>query len=283
MKTIPIRKIKEPVFSESFSIRNVENLLSGNDMIQDSHRHTFFLLLVLEKGKGEHVIDFVAHPVSDYSVFFMRPGQVHKLILRYGSSGYLIGFTQDFYSTHGRPLHQVFRKVSKKNYYGLDSTSFKRILSPLNSIFHECIEKQENYKEVIKANLDVFFIELLRHSQSSENTLHTTNHYAQERLEELLELLEQHILAKKQVVQYASMLHLTTYQLNAICKEMLGKTCSELINEHIILEAKRHLLGTSSQVNQIAYHLGYEDTSYFIRFFKKHTGYSPEMFRQNVK
>jgi AraC-like DNA-binding protein len=79
------------------------------------------------------------------------------------------------------------------------------------------------------------------------------------------------------------MLNLSSYQLNAIVRATLGKTCSELIIEYILLESKRYLLATSHQVTQIAYHLGYEDVSYFIRFFKKHTGYSPEAFRNNLK
>jgi AraC-like DNA-binding protein len=95
--------------------------------------------------------------------------------------------------------------------------------------------------------------------------------------------MEAHISKLKQVSQYAEMLHLSSYQLNAITKSMLGKTCSAMIDEHIILESKRYLLATSGQVNQIAYQLGYEDVSYFIRFFKKHTGYSPEAFRKNFR
>jgi len=79
------------------------------------------------------------------------------------------------------------------------------------------------------------------------------------------------------------MMHLSAYQLNAITKTALGKTSSELINEWIILESKRNLLATTNQINQIAFQLGYEDVSYFIRFFKKHTGYSPEAFRANFK
>jgi AraC family transcriptional activator of pobA len=51
----------------------------------------------------------------------------------------------------------------------------------------------------------------------------------------------------------------------------------------VILEAKRCLLATSNQVNQTAYRLGYEDVSYFIRFFKKQTGYSPEAFRNSFR
>jgi AraC family transcriptional activator of pobA len=128
-----------------------------------------------------------------------------------------------------------------------------------------------------------FFIELVRHRQNRESPSNKDTQYTQERLEEFLALIETHISTQKQVSQYADSLNLSTYQLNAIAKASLGKTCSELINEYIILESKRYLLATSNQITQIAYHLGYDDISYFIRFFKKHTGYSPETFRQNFK
>jgi hypothetical protein len=43
-------------------------------------------------------------------------------------------------------------------------------------------------------------------------------------------------------------MNLSTYQLNAVTRTSLNKTSSELINEHIILEAKRGLLATSSRL-----------------------------------
>jgi YesN/AraC family two-component response regulator len=79
------------------------------------------------------------------------------------------------------------------------------------------------------------------------------------------------------------MMKLSPYQLNAITKATIGKTTSDLINEHLVLEAKKHLLATTNQVKDIAFQLGFEDVSYFIRFFKKHTGYSPEVFRHNSR
>jgi AraC family transcriptional activator of pobA len=133
---------------------------------------------------------------------------------------------------------------------------------------------------VIKASLHIFFIELIRNRKSKKDS-NSVNPYAQEQLEKFLELLEAHISNSKQTSHYAAMLSLSLYQLNAITRATLGKTCSELINECIILESKRYLLATPSQVNQIASYLGYEDVSYFIRFFKKHTGYTPEVFRNN--
>lgn len=253
----------------------------GKDMIQELHRHDFFFVLALEKGRGSHEIDFTSYEVCDHSIFFMRPGQVHHHTLKAGSTGYLMQFKTDFHSPQGELSHQLLRRASNPNLYQLDANRFQKLLSLLTYIFQEYTDRQEGYQEVIKANLGIFFIELVR--QHGKSISDNGNPYTQQRLEEFLELLEMHVSNCKQASEYAEMLNLSPYQLNAIIKASLGKTCSEQINEHIILEAKRYLLATTNQVNQIAYHLGYDDVSYFIRFFKKHTGYSPETFRLNFR
>ncbi len=287
MKNIPIRQIhkiqKEPDLSGSFSIRDIHELLDGKDMIQELHRHDFFFIMALSKGTGNHEIDFTAYEVCDHSVFLMRPGQVHQLSLNAGSRGFLIQFKPDFFYPQNSLSQELLRKVSNRNYCKLELDNFKKLFSILNYVFREYTGKEEGFQEVIKSNLSIFFIELVRHRQNKKTTSHDINPYIQEQLEKLLALLENHIAQHKQVSQYADMLHLSTYQLNAITKEAMGKTCSELINDCIILESKRYLLATTNQVNQIADQLGYEDVSYFIRFFKKHTGYTPELFRQNFK
>jgi AraC family transcriptional regulator, transcriptional activator of pobA len=284
---IPIRYIHAPDkdlgLSEGFRIRSVQEVLAGKDMVQELHRHDFFFVLALERGAGSHEIDFASLKVCDHSVFFMRPGQVHQLALKAGSTGYLMEFKNDFYHPHDRLSHQLLRRASNKNLCRVRANGFNRLLGILTFIFQEYTGKQELYQEVIKANLGIFFIELVRNRQNRESPSHHVNLYAQERLEEFFELLETQISTHKQVSQYADLLNLSPYQLNAITKAMLGKTGSELINEHTILEAKRNLLATSDQVSQIAFQLGYEDVSYFIRFFKRHTGFSPEAFRRNLK
>jgi len=107
--------------------------------------------------------------------------------------------------------------------------------------------------------------------------------YARERYEELMQALEANIQTEKSPAGYAAMFNLSLYQLNSITKQISGKTISGLITEQILLEAKRHLLGTTAQVKDIAFGLGYEDVSYFVRFFKKHTGHTPDSFRRNLR
>lgn len=284
METIPVRHLnqtlKEPCFSGSFDILDLEVYLSGKDMVQELHRHSFFYILVLEKGKGTHHIDFIPHPVQDDAVFIMRPGQVHELSLENGSTGYLLKFSPDFYAPLSEADSQVLRKVSSKDFYVLSRDTMENVLFLLRNIYKENKEKQESYMEAIRSYLAVFFIKLLRQSQEAAVSANHSSDYMQERLEAFQELIITSAAQFKQVSHYAEQLNLSTYQLNAITKARLNKTCSELINDNLLLEAKRYLLATSNQVNQIAWHLGYEDVSYFVRFFKKHTGYSPEAFRK---
>jgi AraC-like DNA-binding protein len=287
MKNIPVRNIdavlKERDASGGFLIRDARDLLSEGDMVQELHRHSFFYMLALEKAAGEHSIDFISYPVEDHTVFIMRPGQVHQITLRKESKGYLMQFNSDFYAPVEKTAQQILRKAVGKNFYQLEPEGSQKTFSILQDILQEFTAKQENHLEAIRSALNIFFIEMLRQSPIPASPGNTNGEYMQERLEELLELISVHITTHKQVAYYAEKLHLTAYQLNAITKSTLDKTCSEVINDYIILEAKRYLLATSNQINQIAGHLGYEDVSYFIRFFRKQTGYSPEAFRHNFR
>lgn len=106
MDRIPIRHIiaaqKETDLSEGFGIRDLRDMLAGEDMVQEYHRHDFFYMLVLEKGSGSHDIDFTPYVISDHAVFFMRPGQVHRLVLKAGSTGYMMQFSEGFCFSHTR-------------------------------------------------------------------------------------------------------------------------------------------------------------------------------------
>lgn len=287
MKKIPIRQIKptlqEMSSLERFKIRRVEDIVGNVDLVHDLHRHDFYFILTIKQGKGIHEIDFTPYKVSDHSVFLLRPGQVHQLELNAGSTGYLVEFNPEYYHPQGKLSSQRLGKASSKNHCELELSRFDRLQAILGLMLDEFNSKEEGYHDAIKSSLDIFFIEFLRQSPDPKSPPSSSGSYTQERFEEFLELLDQHIATCKQVSQYTDMMNLSPYQLNEITKASIGKTASEMINDQIILEAKRYLLATSNQVKDIADHFGYEDTSYFIRFFKKHIGQSPEAFRQNSR
>lgn len=55
-----------------------------------------------------------------------------------------------------------------------------------------------------------------------------------------------------------------------------------MINERVILEVKRMLIRTEYDISEIAYKLGFNELSYFSRFFKRHTGMTPLGFRMSM-
>lgn len=287
MKALPVRHIAASQALESntgrFNIRRLEQVLNGKDLHTELHKHDFFFVLAIQKGKGLHEIDFTSFPVHDGAIFLLRPGQAHKLQLQAKATGYLIEFDLSFIQQNGSITEQRWKKAFRKNYCETVWRKFTKLYAQLGNIYEEYSEKKEGYPEAILAYLNLFFLEYIRQSDDPARLASATVNYAQERFEELIQLLEHNITGMKRVSQYAELLNLSPYQLNAITKTAVGKTVSELINEQIILEAKRHLLATSSQIKEIADQLGYEDHSYFIRFFKQQTGLSPDAFRKNFK
>ncbi|TWV99129.1 AraC family transcriptional regulator [Chitinophaga pinensis] len=233
MDSIPIRHIhtvlKQQEASYRFSIRNVQDLLTGEDMQEPLHRHDFFYILILKTGTGQHHIDFQPYPITNHSAFLVRPGQVHELTLHTGSSGYLIQFSEGFYTAHDQQARRLLRKAGNINYYTFDARRFQKLAGILQYISDEYTHQEERYQEAIRSQLSVFFIELLRDQRHIAATQEP--HYFQERLDTFTELVETHYAEYKQVSQYAAMMHLTTYQLNAITKQTLDKTCSEVIND----------------------------------------------------
>lgn len=282
---IPVRNITSSTAQSvgRFNIRKVEDILSGKDLKHDIHRHNFFFLLALTRGEGIHEIDFVQYKVINRSIFFLRPGQIHQLELKAGALGYLLEFDFDFYAQSNKTSAHRLRKASNTHFYVLDENQIAKLNSILSHIHDEFTNKREFYVEVIISNLEIFFIELVRQSSERNSGAMTSRFYIQERFEEFMELIETHIITHKHVSQYTELMLLSPYQLNQMTKTVVGKTASQLINEQIILEAKRFLIATPDQVKEVADHLGYEDVSYFIRFFKKHTGHSPDAFRRNLK
>jgi len=60
----------------------------------------------------------------------------------------------------------------------------------------------------------------------------------------------------------------------------LGKLPKEIINDRVLLEAKRLLVHTNLSIKVIGQDLGFDDPAYFVRYFKKNTEMTPLEFRE---
>ncbi len=93
-------------------------------------------------------------------------------------------------------------------------------------------------------------------------------------------MLETDYKTQKQVSYYAKKMIVTEKRLNQATSKTLGKSPKELINDRVLLEAKRILVNTNKSIKEIAYYLGFEEPTNFIKNFKKNVLITPTEFRE---
>ena len=96
-------------------------------------------------------------------------------------------------------------------------------------------------------------------------------------------LVENHFKEKHQVAQYAELLFKSPKTLSNLFKKTGDASPLKIINERILLEAKRLLLFSTKNADEIGYELGYKEASHFSKFFKSHTGLPPARFKEQQK
>ncbi|WP_266205069.1 AraC family transcriptional regulator [Pontibacter kalidii] len=254
--------------------------------IREPHKHNFYIILFVTQGSGTHTIDFKEYEVKPGTVFFMTPGQVHSWQLSTDADGYIIFFTQEFYAReYPNKLLFEFPFFNALLYNPVLSITeeHEAALMPILLLLREEHSQTRPMREVMLSRyLDILLIQLYRLYQPNEAQ---TGFRGKEQtlLQNLEKLIDLHYKEHQPVAFYAERLHVTPKYLNETCKNSLGNTTKELIQYRTLLEAQRLLVHAELTSSQIAAELGYFDNTYFFRFFKKHTGLTPEQFRTKNK
>jgi AraC family transcriptional activator of pobA len=97
------------------------------------------------------------------------------------------------------------------------------------------------------------------------------------------EQVEARYRIETRVDAYAETLGVSAKQLRSACLRVADATPLGIIQDRLVLEAKRLLLYSNMSVAEAAYYLGFDDPAYFTRFFSKHCGASPRHYRETAE
>ena len=103
------------------------------------------------------------------------------------------------------------------------------------------------------------------------------------RVNRVLSLIDTHFICERTTDFYAREVNLSNKRMNELTKKAVGHTVKQLIDQRLLLEAKRMISHGASSFKEIAFDLGFSEASYFTRFFKEQSGYTPEQFRSLLK
>ncbi|MTG98625.1 MULTISPECIES: AraC family transcriptional regulator [Myroides] len=249
-----------------------------NDLIAP-HKHDFYLLLFVESGSGIHDIDFNTHRVEDFQIHFLRPDQVHYWNMSEKTKGFQLLFSKIMLNSFQLLSPLPFFYVGMPCVLNLNQKQYKDLKVKLLAL-----EKQLKLTNRLDREIALLeFHTLLKHIHKlyQEAFELTSLGKVDNKILEFEALLEQYYSCQSQVSFYADKLKITSNYLNIKCKKILGVTASELIQNRIILEAKRLLTTTNASIKEIAFNLSFNDTPYFNNFFRKHTQLTPGEFRKS--
>lgn len=265
-----------------------DHLVSSHKHIEKPHRHDFYVTVLFTKGKGTHEIDFQKYDVSEGSLFFLSPGQVHSWELSDDTDGYIFFFSQEFYDMHYVNQHlrnfPFFNSVVFSRKLQLETADLKKAVMVCKEIENEYHSQNLMKEELMLSLITKMYINSARQFSKDYNTLNSSasvsyfKHY-----QDFENLLEKYFTIQKSISHYASLMDISPKHLNRITQTIVQKTATEVITERVMLEAKRMLMYLNESLVEIAFRLGYEEYSYFVRVFRKSSGITPTQFIKKYK
>ncbi|HEY3371651.1 MAG TPA: AraC family transcriptional regulator [Prolixibacteraceae bacterium] len=247
------------------------------------HRHDFFEVLYLAKGSGYHVIDSNNYEINPPCVFFMSPGQAHKLEFSQDIEGFIFIFTSDFYllnrSDQNSLIEFPFFYTLQQDNPPLQLELEEDVLF-IERLFRQGIVelKKDSYSfEMLRSILDLILTTCSSRYKTANNSISKGKGHIL--VKRFYQLAEEHYLKNWPLSQYATLLAVSPNHLTQTVKEFTGKTSIQVIKLKQILEIKRLLLHTNLNVSEIAAQLNFDDQSYFSKFFKRETQLTPMQYR----
>jgi AraC family transcriptional activator of pobA len=257
-----------------FDIQDWENA-SSYDFLK-AHRHSFHEVLIFEKGKAQHDIDFATFEGKAGHIHFVASENVHLLVREENSKGFSILFTDDYFS---KDIIEQLPFYSPQPVIQLDKTSFKSFLQLVNLVKMEFNNTSSLSEKLIHSYSYALMLLLLKSNPNDFQVGNNQTEYIQQFKKLIKENYKQHYTVEK----YAELISISPKHLIELCKTQTGKTPLKLIQEHVISEAKRLFYHTKMTVKEVAYELNFDTPASFSKYFKSATGHSPSIYRKEDK
>ena len=282
---IPIYDLKPDVTgNKHFRVYNFEGNIPDQSDLLVPHRKGYYLIVLIRQANTRQWIDMLPYVIKNNTIYFTGPDQViiKEDFEKLWSTG--IAFTKEFLSFQGNAsLHKLPLIENPQNGHELflneaDINFVEDVLAKINIEYNRPNEWQQR---MLSAHLTVLLTYLSRlYTRQFQDNDTSDDKFL---LKDFQIKIEECFRALHEVGDYASLLHVSAGYLSEMVKLQSGRSAIKHIHERLVLEARRQLFHTQNTLKEIAFDLGFSDTSYFSRFFKRETGVTPAEYRTNIR
>lgn len=182
----------------------------------------------------------------------------------YNKIGCPDNITENCYTFHHYHFHPQQLEMMMQDYMRI-----KEILQRRPPALHE---------EMLKAGIGIFMSHMFSFLAVNTRIEYKSTLFHRQVFDQFLSALSQHYTKERKVEFYANLLHLPSKQITTATHKYAGKTASRVINEYVIFKIKAVLYNNQLSIRAISDMFNFPNQSFFGRYFKRVTGYSPAKF-----
>ena len=263
--------------------------------IQNTNSHNFlkpincpFYQILVFDTSTKFEINLTQFVCAGSTILFLTPYQQFKWLdvnktelklVQFHGDYYCIEYHKNMISCNGI----LFNNIYEKPFFNINKSYYDEIVNTIEKM------DKEIQNEIVSPFTDSIvksYLQLILSISSKEKSKYLIdlkpNELPNKDLVYFQDLLEKHYKTERSMAFYAAEFSLSTDAFSKKVKKQFSKSPSQLINERVILEAKKLLHLTYKSIKEIAQELNFEDEFYFSRYFKKNVGVSPSSYRKNV-
>ena len=219
-------------------------------------------LLFIKSGSGTFEVDFKQYDFGSNKLIFLSPGQYFRLL-----SGKFSIVQFEF-------THESVADARKSRFL------FKHLIS----LGHVNLDSKKPFylKQHNRLNLEKNSISLLHHAIEDWITLNPFRATQQEvdLLFDVNEIVDRHFREPFALGDVSSQLNEKPWRVQNVIRQKLKITVAAMAHKKKLLEAERKIAFSDSSIKEVAYDLGFKDSDYFFKFFKRHTNQTPLSFKE---
>lgn len=255
--------------------------LSANNL--KPHKLDHALIAVYTSGQCHIKINLNDYEIESPMLLTLMPGQIIEWVDHSPNiMGYAIALSKRFIDMLNLPGWQQQYMTMYNNPLNIITPDSMQPLRVFYAILYRAAENSENpfRLQVIENLIRVFYYGGLGSFRATDQCNKALKNSTVERF---MELVQEHFRSERFINFYADKLCITPKYLSKLVKEKTGRSAGEWIESYVILEARTMLQSTDMTIQQIASVLNFPNQSFFGKYFKRATGLSPKMCRQNNK
>ncbi len=273
--------------SHEFEILDIGELYKEfKDNLTTTHRTGFYHIIWFQKGTPTHLVDFNPVKIESNTILFLNKDSVQRFDNKGKFDGKVILFTDSFFCKTETDTKFLRNSILFNDLFSVSQIQIKKQVNKFADLLQAMVNELENIKDNYQSDiLQNVLHNLLLLSERERRQQDFTEIKKGADLDFVMlfkDVLEVNFKTHKQVNFYAKELIITEKRLNQATTKVFGKTPKEIIDDRIILEAKRILAHTTESIKEIGYSLGFDEPTNFIKYFKKHSLSTPSEFREKT-